>query len=300
MDNFDFNESAYIVRQPEATDNAVFAPATDRPFTGTDLATENGEMRPAPVISDDGNADKTHENGEMRPEPRRKHPHRGNKGDRMGGDRKSDGTNTERSGGSTERDGRPHLNRGNGSAPNGGHRPVPLPYFPENDGNRNPETRPAPYENDGAEKTERAKRTEYAEDSARADYTRRTERAGQKNVVSDGAFRPLPQGGLTDKIVPRALTANESVATDAALANDSVAAARAIETEDGLLVVVLLDPVFLVSERRELKEELKCDIEQAIGKQTLVTYDLGVYRKIKPDMSSEAKAALYAAVTARN
>ena len=300
MDNFDFNESAYIVRQPEATDDAVFAPATERPFTGTDLATENGETRPAPVISDDGNADKTHENGKMRPEPRRKHPHRGNKGDRMGGDRKSDGTNTERSGGSTERDGRPHLNKGDGSAPNGGHRPVPLPYFPENDGNRNPETRPAPYENDGAKKTERAKRTEYAEDSARADYTRRTERAGQKNVVSDGAFRPLPQGGLTDKIVPRALTANESVATDAALANDSVAAARAIETEDGLLVAVLLDPVFLVSERRELKEELKCDIEQATGKQTLVTYDLGVYRKIKPDMSSEAKAALYAAATARN
>ena len=338
MDNFDFNESAYIARQSEATENGIFAPEISTPdYTVTENPSitprpepravpdengngprENDEARPAPVISDDGNADKTHENGEMRPEPRRKHPHRGNKGDRMGGDRKSDGTNTERSGGSTERDGRPRLNRGDGSAPNGEHRPVPLPHFPENDGNRNPETRPAPHENDGAEKTERAKRTEYAEDSARADYTRRTERArlgkyaenaeqigstehaGQKNVVSDGAFRPLPQGGLTDKIVPRALTANESVATDAALANDSVAAARAIETEDGLLVAVLLDPVFLVSERRELKEELKCDIEQATGKQTLVTYDLGVYRKIKPDMSSEAKAALYAAVTARN
>lgn len=222
MDNFDFSESAYIVRQPEVTDNAVFAPATERPFTGTDLATENGE------------------------------------------------------------------------------------------------TRPAPYENDGGEKTERAKRTEYAEDSARADYTRRTERArlgkyaenaeqigsteraGQKNVVSDGAFRPLPQGGLTDKIVPRALTTNESVATDAALANDSVAAARAIETEDGLLVAVLLDPVFLASERRGLKETLRAEIENATGACAVVTYDLGVYRNIRPDMTDEAKAALYAAVTARN
>lgn len=318
MDNFDFNESAYIVRQPEATDNAVFAPATERPFTGTDLATENGETRPAPVISDDGNADKTHENGEMRPEPRRKHPHRGNKGDRMGGDRKSDGTNTERSGGSTERDGRPHLNRGDGSAPNGGHRPVPLPHFPENDGNRNPETRPAPYENNGAEKTERAKRTEYAEDSARADYTRRTERArlgkyaenaeqigsteraGQKNVVSDGAFRPLPQGGLTDKIVPRALTDAESAATAAALNNEAVAGARAIETADGVLVAVLLDPVFLASERRGLKETLRTEIENATGACAVVTYDLGVYRNIRPYMTDEAKAALYAAVTARN
>lgn len=300
MDNFDFNESAYIVRQPEATDNAVFAPATERPFTGTDLATENGEARPAPVISDDGNADKTHENGEMRPEPRRKHPHRGNKGDRMGGDRKSDGTNHERSGGSTERDGRPHLNRGDGSAPNGGHRPVPLPYFPENDGNRNPETRPAPYENDGAKKTERAKRTEYAEDSARADYTRRTERAGQKNVVSDGAFRPLPQGGLTDKIVPRALTDAESAATAVALNNQSVAGARAIETADGVLVAVLLDPVFLASERRGLKETLRAEIENATGACAVVTYDLGVYRNIRPDMTDEAKAALYAAATARN
>ena len=117
--------------------------------------------------------------------------------------------------------------------------------------------------------------------------------------MTDSTARPLPDGGLGDKIVPRALTANESVATDAALANDSVVAARAIETEDGLLVAVLLDPVFLVSERRELKEELKCDIERATGKQALVTYDLGVYRKIKPDMSSEAKAALYAVATAR-
>ena len=276
MDNFDFNESAYIVRQPEATDDSVFAPATDRPFADSDYATENGETRPAPVITDDGNTDKTHEKGEMRPEPRRKHPHRGNKGDRMGGDRKSDGTNTERSGGSTERDGRPHLNRSDGSAPNGGHRPVPLPYFPDGEEQNRPQVRPAPY-NDGNDAAT------YAPD-----------------VLTDSTARPLPDGGLGDKIVPRALTANESVATDAALANDSVAAARAIETEDGLLVAVLLDPVFLVSERRELKEELKCDIEQATGKQTLVTYDLGVYRKIKPDMSSEAKAALYAAVTARN
>ena len=276
MDNFDFNESAYIVRQPEATDDAVFAPATERPFTGTDLATENGETRPAPVISDDGNADKTHENGKMRPEPRRKHPHRGNKGDRMGGDRKSDGTNTERSGGSTERDGRPHGNRGDGSAPNGGHRPVPLPYFPDGEEQNRPQVRPAPY-NDGNDA---------------ATYA--------PGVLTDSTARPLPDGGLGDKIVPRALTANESVATDAALANDSVAAARAIETEDGLLVAVLLDPVFLVSERRELKEELKCDIEQATGKQALVTYDLGVYRNIRPYMTDEAKAALYAAVTARN
>ena len=294
MDNFDFNESAYIARQSEATENGIFAPEISTPdYTVTENPSitprpkpravpdengngprENDEARPAPVISDDGNADKTHENGEMRPEPRRKHPHRGNKGDRMGGDRKSDGTNTERSGGSTERDGRPHGNRSDDRTPNGEHRPVPLPHFPENDGNRNPETRPAPHENDGG-------------------------KIGGA-VVSDGAFRPLPQGGLTDKIVPRALTANESVATDAALANDSVAAARAIETEDGLLVAVLLDPVFLVSERRELKEELKCDIEQATGKQALVTYDLGVYRNIRPYMTDEAKAALYAAVTARN
>ena len=141
MDNFDFNESAYIARQSEATENGIFAPEISTPdYTVTENPSitprpepravpdengngprENDEARPAPVISDDGNADKTHENGE--------------------------------------------------------HRPVPLPHFPENDGNRNPETRPAPHENDGAEKTERAKRTEYAEDSARADYTRRTERA---------------------------------------------------------------------------------------------------------------------------
>ena len=267
MDNFDFNESAYIVRQPEATDNAVFAPATERPFTGTDLATENGETRPAPVISDDGNADKTHENGEMRPEPRRKHPHRGNKGDRMGGDRKSDGT---------ERDGRRHLNRGDGSAPNGGHRPVPLPYFPDGEEQNRPQVRPAPY-NDGNDAAT------YAPD-----------------VLTDSTARPLPDGGLGDKIVPRALTDAESAATAVALNNQSVAGARAIETADGVLVAVLLDPVFLASERRGLKETLRAEIENATGACAVVTYDLGVYRNIRPDMTDEAKAALYAAVTARN
>ena len=163
-----------------------------------------------------------------------------------------------------------------GDGDGNGHRPVPLPYFPDGEEQNRPQVRPAPY-NDGNDAAT------YAPD-----------------VLTDSTARPLPDGGLGDKIVPRTLTANESVATDAALANDSVAAARAIETEDGVLVAVLLDPVFLVSERRELKEELKCDIEQATGKQTLVTYDLGVYRNIRPYMTDEAKAALYAAVTARN
>lgn len=293
MDNLDFNESAYIVRQPEATDDSVFAPATDRPFADSDYAAENG-VRPSPVLSDDGKADKTHENGEIRPEPRRKHPHLGNKGDGKDGDRASDGKRTERNDGATERDGRPHGNRSDGRTPNGEHRPVPLPNFPENDGNRNPEMRPAPYKNDGAEQTERTERAELER------YTEHTERAGRKDVVSDGAFRPLPQGGLTDKIVPRALTDAENTATAVALNNQSVAGARAIETADGVLVAVLLDPVFLASERRGLKETLRAEIENATGACAVVTYDLGVYRNIRPDMTDEAKAALYAAATARN
>lgn len=260
MENFDFNESAYIARQSEATEDGILAPEISTPdYT----VTENPSItpRPEPRAVPDENGNVPRENDEARPAPRHKHPHRNGRPNGSGENSVSDGKNVSPEG----------KDEGDGN----GHRPVPLPYFPDGEEQNRPQVRPAPY-NDGNDAAI------YAPD-----------------VLTDSTARPLPDGGLGDKIVPRALTANESVATDAALANDSVAAARAIETEDGLLVAVLLDPVFLVSERRELKEELKCDIEQATGKQALVTYDLGVYRKIKPDMSSEAKAALYAVATAR-
>lgn len=260
MENFDFNESAYIARQSEATEDSIFAPEIS---TSDYTVTENPSItpRPEPRAVPDENGNDPRENDEARPAPRHKHPHRNGRPNGSGENSVSDGKNVSPEG----------KDEGDGN----GHRPVPLPYFPDGEEQNHPQVRPAPYSDGNDAAT-------YAPD-----------------VLTDSTARPLPDGGLGDKIVPRALTANESVATDAALANDSVAAARAIETEDGLLVAVLLDPVFLVSERRELKEELKCDIERATGKQALVTYDLGVYRKIKPDMSSEAKAALYAVATAR-
>lgn len=45
MDNFDFNESAYIARQSEATENGIFAPEISTPdYT----VTENPSITPRP------------------------------------------------------------------------------------------------------------------------------------------------------------------------------------------------------------------------------------------------------------
>ena len=75
MENFDFNESAYIARQSEATENGIFAPEISTPdYT----VTENPSItpRPEPRAVPDENGNDTRENDEARPAPRHKHPHR--------------------------------------------------------------------------------------------------------------------------------------------------------------------------------------------------------------------------------
>lgn len=86
----------------------------------------------------------------------------------------------------------------------------------------------------------------------------------------------------------------EGAAASAALTLPEVTGARAIATDDGVLVAVLTGPIYLSSRRAELKSRLESDIEKATGIFAIVTFDLGVYRKIKPSMTQAEKDALYA------
>lgn len=265
MDNFDFDVSAYVAQQTETNEDALAVPELMRPdFAVGDKETtdrDETEMRPAP--EKENNAPDAE-----RPSPRKGRPHR---------ERKSDGnvkTFDDCAAGHV-----PHGGKRNGkddkygeTAPDGD-RPTPLPSFPHHDGHR---PRPVP--------------TPYGENKAN----------GGDAAELRQTSRPIPDGNLADKIVPRVLSENETLARNAALGYDFVAGARAVETDEGVLVAVLVDSVFLVSERRELKELLRAEIERATGTPALVTYDLGTYRKIKPNMSNEAKSALYAAASARN
>lgn len=94
--------------------------------------------------------------------------------------------------------------------------------------------------------------------------------------------------------IPRSPAELEEAAASAALTLPEVTGARAIATDDGVLVAVLTGPIYLSSRRAELKSRLESDIEKATGIFATVTFDLGVYRKIKPSMTQAEKDALYA------
>ena len=101
---------------------------------------------------------------------------------------------------------------------------------------------------------------------------------------------PLAESEAT----PRSPAELEEAAASAALTLPEVTGARAIATDDGVLVAVLTGPIYLSSRRAELKSRLESDIEKATGIFATVTFDLGVYRKIKPSMTQAEKDALYA------
>ena len=75
--------------------------------------------------------------------------------------------------------------------------------------------------------------------------------------------------------------------------HEKVVGARAAAREGKLLVAVITLPVYLGSERDALKEELRETLSEATGREVAVTFDLGVYRGIRPGMSEEEKALLF-------
>ena len=82
-----------------------------------------------------------------------------------------------------------------------------------------------------------------------------------------------------------------------ALQNEKVVSVRAYETDDAMVFGVLTVPIYLKSEREELIETLTKTL--ANDKQTYVSLDHDVFRKIKDDMTDEQKNELLKTVISR-
>ena len=85
--------------------------------------------------------------------------------------------------------------------------------------------------------------------------------------------------------------------TALALQNDKVVAVRVFETENARVFGILTTPIYLKSEREELIETLTQTLSQS--KETYVSLDNDVFRKIRDDMTEEQKEQLLLTVINR-
>ena len=85
--------------------------------------------------------------------------------------------------------------------------------------------------------------------------------------------------------------------TALALQNDKVVAVRVFETENARVFGILTTPIYLKSERTELIETLTQTLSQS--KETYVSLDNDVFRKIRDDMTEEQKEQLLLTVQNR-
>lgn len=82
-----------------------------------------------------------------------------------------------------------------------------------------------------------------------------------------------------------------------ALQNEKVVAVKSFETEDVRVFGVLTLPIYLKSERDNLKSSLAHDL--STSKTTYISFDNDVYRAIKDNMTDEQKQKVVATILAR-
>ena len=97
--------------------------------------------------------------------------------------------------------------------------------------------------------------------------------------------RPSAAHAASSADLPRA-------AEYAALENPLVLAARAFEKDGKVVLAVLTEPIYLASERAELKKLLEESAAAAGCADAAVTFDLDVYRRISPEMPEELKSVI--------
>ena len=83
------------------------------------------------------------------------------------------------------------------------------------------------------------------------------------------------------------------------LQNENVVGARCFEVQNTYIIAVLTVPIYLKSERDKCKTDIQNTISQMCSKEVIVTFDVDIYAKIKPNMSDTDKTSLYKKVTAR-
>lgn len=107
----------------------------------------------------------------------------------------------------------------------------------------------------------------------------------------------------SEQIIQNIIDLKENATVDDVVAitleNDKVVGARCFQVQDTFVVAVLTVPIYLKSERDKCKKDLQNVIVQLTGKDIVVTFDVDIYAKIKPNMSETEKTTLYKKVTAR-
>ena len=78
-----------------------------------------------------------------------------------------------------------------------------------------------------------------------------------------------------------------------ALTHPLVLAARAFEKDGKIVLAVLTEPIYLSSERAELKTLLSEEAERETGCEVALTFDLDIYRRISSDMSEETISLIF-------
>ncbi len=80
-------------------------------------------------------------------------------------------------------------------------------------------------------------------------------------------------------------TSSAEYAVGYALSDARVRAARAFEYDGELIMALLLEPMYLKSERDALKAEFERKLSERLDMSVKITFDMEVYRKISEQMS---------------
>lgn len=78
-----------------------------------------------------------------------------------------------------------------------------------------------------------------------------------------------------------------------------VLSARSYDVDDITVISILTAPIYLKSERDELRASMQAEISEALGREVVVTYDTEVYRKTRGEMDDNEKRALLELARAR-
>ena len=124
----------------------------------------------------------------------------------------------------------------------------------------------------------------------------------QQEIVTPSDYkitRPIAEETALQSAMQTVSQEIENTATSVALMHEKVVGAKCFTLDNALVVAVILQPIYLKSERDCCLNEIKTTVESKTSVTTLVTTDIDVYTKIKSEMTIEHKAALYKKVTDR-
>lgn len=77
-----------------------------------------------------------------------------------------------------------------------------------------------------------------------------------------------------------------------ALYQPQVLSVRSFEQDGYAVFALITTPIYLKSERDMLKETLRSTLQASTDKIIIVTFDNGIYRSIKPEITAQQKADL--------